>query len=254
MGRARRDIESLSTLVPDTALRIDAEGAENEVPVAALTIGDQIRVKPNTRLPADGFVVSGTGSVNQAPVTGESVPVDKQPVPDAAAAATNPGGVASEHRVFAGTINGPSVLTVIVTKAAADSTLARVVKMVAEAQAQKSPTQRFTDRFERVFVPVIVILVALLMGAGLVVDEPFAASFYRAMAVLVAASPCALAIATPSVVLAGIARAARGGVLVKGGGASRVPRARQRCGLRQDRHAHRGETEVDRCGRRPGIR
>lgn len=108
-------------------------------------------------------------------------------------------------------------MTISVTKAAADSTLARVVKMVAEAETQKSPTQQFTDRFEHVFVPVILAAVTLLMFAWLVVDEPFAASFYRAMAVLVAASPCALAIATPSAVLAGVARAARGGVLVKGG-------------------------------------
>jgi Cd2+/Zn2+-exporting ATPase len=145
------------------------------------------------------------------------MPVEKRAVPDPAAAAARIDDLPAEHRVFAGTINGPSALTVSVAKAAADSTLARVVKMVAEAETQKSPTQQLTDRFERVFVPVIVTFVGLLLFAWVVVDEPFAKSFYRAMAVLVAASPCALAIATPSAVLSGVARAARGGVLVKGG-------------------------------------
>jgi Cd2+/Zn2+-exporting ATPase len=106
----------------------------------------------------------------------------------------------------------------MVAKLAAQSTMARVVQMVTEAEAQRSPTQQFTDKFERIFVPVVLALVALLMFAFIVVDEPFADSFYRAMAVLVAASPCALAISVPSAVLSGVARAGRGGVLVKGGG------------------------------------
>src|SRR5690606_6210779 len=98
------------------------------------------------------------------------------------------------------------------------SVLSKVVRMVSEAETEKSPTQRFTDRFERIFVPAVLVLAVLLLFAWVVVDEPFRESFYRAMAVLVAASPCALAIATPSAVLSGIARGARGGVLVKGGG------------------------------------
>lgn len=103
------------------------------------------------------------------------------------------------------------------TRRSNESALAKVVKMVSEAETQKSPTQRFTDRFERIFVPVVLALSFILLFAWVVVDEPFRDSFYRAMAVLVAASPCALAIATPSAVLSGVARAARGGVLVKGG-------------------------------------
>lgn len=217
MGRARKAIEALAQLVPKTALRIDAGGLEHVVPIADLLIGDRLLVKPNTSIPADGFVVSGDSTVDQAPITGESVPVDKRPVPDALAAAANPAALAAEHRVFAGTINGPSVMTIAVTKIASESTLARVAIMVAEAQKQQSPTQAFTDRFKRIFVPAILVLVLALMFAWVVVDESFAQSFYRAMAVLVASSPCALAIATPSAVLAGIARAARGGVLVKGG-------------------------------------
>jgi Cd2+/Zn2+-exporting ATPase len=217
MGRARKAMEALSKLVPETALRLDASGKAIEVVVSELAVSDRVLVKPNTRIPADGFVVSGAGSVNQAPITGESVPVEKQAVPNAERAAVNPGGLPNEHRVFAGTINGTSAFTVYVTKAAVDSTLARVVKMVAEAETQKSPTQQFTDRFERVFVPIILAVVGLLLFAWAVVDEPFSESFHRAMAVLVAASPCALAIATPSAVLSGVARAARGGVLIKGG-------------------------------------
>ena len=217
MGRARRAIAALADLAPPTA-ELRRDGVVTEVPVAELALRDTIIVRPNTRIPADGFVVLGTSSVDQAPVTGESVPVDKQAVDDAARAVLRPDGLAAEHRVYAGTINGSGVLEIQVTKLAADSTLARLVRMVGEAEAQKSPTQRFTDRFERVFVPIVLAAVALLLFAWVVIDEPFGDSFYRAMAVLVAASPCALAISTPSAVLSGVARAARGGVLVKGGG------------------------------------
>ncbi len=155
--------------------------------------------------------------VDQAPVTGESVPVDKRPVTDRAEATARPDLLDAAHRVFAGTINGSGAIEIVVTKRSSENALARIVKMVSEAETRKSPTQRFTDRFERVFVPAVLALVVLLLFAGVVVDEPFRDSFYRAMAVLVAASPCALAIATPSAVLSGIARAARGGVLIKGG-------------------------------------
>ncbi|HKO92380.1 MAG TPA: heavy metal translocating P-type ATPase [Polyangiaceae bacterium] len=216
MGRARKAIAALSELVPATALLLE-NGIEREVPVESLAVGDRVEVKPNTRLPADGFVEQGVSSVNQAPITGESVPVDKRPVADPAAALQDPATLQAENRVFAGSINGSAALRICVTKVAADSTLSRVAKMVSEAESQKAATQIFTDRFERVFVPVILGVVGLLLLAWVVVDEPFAQSFYRAMAVLVAASPCALAIATPSAVLSGVARAARSGVLVKGG-------------------------------------
>lgn len=218
MGRARRAIEALAKLAPVTATVRRGEGRTEVVPVAALQVGDVVAVRPNERLPADGLVVVGTTSVNQAPVTGESVPVDKRPVDDAQAALAQFDRAAPEHRVFAGTINGSGAIDVMVARRAEQSTMARVVKMVTEAEAQRSPTQQFTERFERIFVPAVLGLVGLLMFAWLVVDEPFATSFYRAMAALVAASPCALAISVPSAVLSGVARAARGGVLVKGGG------------------------------------
>lgn len=217
MGRAKRAIEALSKLAPRTAMVRQSDGTTREVPVEQLALGDVLAVKPDERIPADGFVVRGSSAVNQAPVTGESMPVDKRAVMDDAAARANPDRLEAAFRVFAGTINGSGALEIEVTRLASESTLAKVIKLVSEAETQKSPTQRFTDKFERYFVPTVLGLTLLLLFAWVVVDEPFRASFYRAMAVLVAASPCALAIATPSAVLSGVARAARGGVLIKGG-------------------------------------
>ncbi len=217
MGRARQAIEALGDLAPRTA-SVRRGGETREVPVEELAVGDVVVVRPNERLPADGFLVKGESSINQAPVTGESIPVDKRPVDDTATARTRPNAVDSSSRVFAGTINGSGAIEVEVTRLSTETALAKVVQMVSEAETQKSPTQRFTDKFERLFVPAVLVLAFALLFAWAVIDEPFSASFYRAMAVLVAASPCALAIATPSAVLSGVARAARGGVLVKGGG------------------------------------
>ncbi|GAB5550195.1 MAG: heavy metal translocating P-type ATPase [Sandaracinaceae bacterium] len=217
MGRARRAIEALAELAPATA-RVRRNGEETDIPVETLRVGDTVVVRPDERIAADGVVVKGTSAVDQAAVTGESVPVDKAPAPDREAALAAPGDVEAEHRVFAGTLNGSGALDVVVTKPAGETTLARVVQMVSEAETERSPTQRFTDRFEKVFVPSVLALVFVLLFAWTVLDETFAESFYRAMAVLVAASPCALAIATPSAVLSGVARAGRSGVLVKGGG------------------------------------
>ncbi|AQR75975.1 heavy metal translocating P-type ATPase [Sphingomonas sp. LM7] len=217
MGRAKRAIEALAELAPDTAL-VRRGDEQSEIPVEELQIGDTVIVKPDERIAADGFLIKGTSSVNQAPVTGESMPVDKRPVMDHPAASAAPDTVEAANRVFAGTINGSGLIEIEVTRKSTDSALAKVVKMVSEAETQRSPTQRFTDRFERIFVPSVLALTVALLFAWVIVDEPFRDSFYRAMAVLVAASPCALAIATPSAVLSGVARAARGGVLVKGGG------------------------------------
>ncbi|ARS26414.1 heavy metal translocating P-type ATPase [Sphingomonas sp. C8-2] len=217
MGRAKRAIEALAELAPRTATIRRRDGTTDDISVDLLKVGDTVIVKPDARVAADGFVIKGTSSINQAPVTGESIPVDKQPVMDDAAARANPDRVDAASRVFAGTINGSGLIEIEVTRLSSESTLAKVVKLVSEAETQKSPTQRFTDRFERIFVPSVLALAVVLLFAWVVVDEPFRDSFYRAMAVLVAASPCALAIATPSAVLSGVARAARGGVLVKGG-------------------------------------
>ncbi|WP_345951225.1 heavy metal translocating P-type ATPase [Mucilaginibacter sp. PAMB04274] len=216
MEKARKSIAALTDLAPPTALVV-RDGKETEVRIEELRLGETIIVKPNSKIPADGVVIKGEGSVNQAPITGESVPVDKRPVDDPAKDYSAEKTIKPEHRVFAGTINGGSVLEIKVIKEAKDSTISRLIKMVNEVEKQKSPTQMFTDRFERYFVPSVLVLVTLLCFAFLVIDEPFSKSFYRAMSVLVAASPCALAISTPSAVLSGVARAARGGVLIKGG-------------------------------------
>ena len=216
MGRAKRAIQALGDLAPQRAL-VRRNDQVSEVSVDDVLVGDVVLVKPNERVAADGFVILGESSVNQAPITGESVPVDKRPVGDRSEAAAQPDAVSDASRVFAGTINGNGAIEIQVTRKSGDSTLARVIRMVNEAETNQSPTQRLTDRFERIFVPVVLTGAVLLLFAWVVVDEPFSVSFYRAMAVLVAASPCALAIATPSAVLSGVARAARGGVLVKGG-------------------------------------
>jgi Cd2+/Zn2+-exporting ATPase len=216
MARARNAVAALADLTPDEALVRRGDKTET-VHIDALKIGDIVIVRSNERLPADGFVVKGASAVNQAPITGESAPVDKLPVEDRARALENPDAVSASGRVFAGSINGSGSLEVLVTKLAGETTLARVMTMVAEAQTRQSPTQSFTKKFERIFVPCVIVLAILTSLSFLILDESPATSFYRAMAVLVAASPCALAIATPSAILSGVARAARGGVLIKGG-------------------------------------
>ncbi|HVI47731.1 MAG TPA: heavy metal translocating P-type ATPase [Chitinophaga sp.] len=216
MEKARKSITALADLAPKTALLMQ-NGQTTEVPTSQLQAGDIILVKPNTKISADGIVVQGNSSVNQAPITGESVPVDKFAVDDDAIDVKQAGQLDARYKVFSGSINGNGSIQVKVTQPASDSTISRLIKLVNEAQSQKSPTQQFTDKFQRYFVPAVLILVLLLCFAFLVIDEPFSASFYRAMSVLVAASPCALAISTPSAVLSGVARAAKMGVLIKGG-------------------------------------
>jgi len=216
MEKARKSIAALAQLAPKTALLKTGDQLK-EVKIEELQVNDTIVVKPHSKIAADGIVIKGAGSVNQAPITGESMPADKMSYPEAQIDAADADKLDPKYRVFAGTLNGGEALEVKVTKLASDSTIARLVQLVNEAQTQKSATQNFTNKIEKYYVPAVLVLVALLLFAFLVVDEPFSASFYRAMAVLVAASPCALAISTPSAVLSGVARAARGGVLVKGG-------------------------------------
>ena len=201
MGKARNAIAALADLTPPTA-RVVADGREVEVPVGEVRVGQVVLVLPGERVPTDGTVRSGASSVNQAPITGESVPVEKGPGAE----------------VYAGTVNGEGALEVVTTRAAGDRTLDRVVRLVEEAQTQKAPTQRFTDRFARVYVPVVLVAVAaLIVAPPLLGLLAWRESFYRGMTMLVAASPCALALGTPAAVLAGIAQAARRGVLIKGG-------------------------------------
>ena len=217
MDKARKSISALADLSPKTAF-VKRGGGIEEIAIELLSINDIVVVKPDAKIPADGVIVKGAGSVNQAPITGESIPVDKQPLQIEDNEILNINDIPSENRVFAGTINGSAELQVKVLKLTADSTLSRLIKLVSDTKAKKSRTQRFTDEVQIHYVPAVIALVAILLCAFLFIDETFSDSFYRAMAVLVAASPCALAISTPSAVLSGIARGARGGVLFKGGG------------------------------------
>jgi Cd2+/Zn2+-exporting ATPase len=200
MDRARGAIRALGGLTPKTA-RVRRDAVEAELPLAQLRLGDTVIVRPGERLPADGRVTAGASHVDQAPITGESMPVRK--------------GVGDE--VYAGTINADGSLEVQTTRAPEDTTLARVIRAVESAQRDAAPSQRLTDRFQRVFSPVVLGVTALMVVVPPLLGAPFEASFMRAMVLLVASSPCALALATPSAVLAGIARGARSGVLIKGG-------------------------------------
>jgi Zn2+/Cd2+-exporting ATPase len=200
LDHARGAIRALGQIIPKTALVRRGEGI---VPVSVdhLQLDEVVIVQPGVRLPVDGVVLSGQSAVDQSPVTGESIPVDKK----------------TGDAVFAGTINGEGALEVKVSRLARDSTLARVIQMVEEAQAQKSPTQLVIERFMRWFVPAVLVGALVLIVIPPLFGVPFKTAFLRAMTVLVAASPCALALGTPSAILSGVARAARGGVLVKGG-------------------------------------
>lgn len=215
MHKAKKSIEALGNLSPKTAL-IKKNGTLEEIPIKDLQINDIIVVKPNTKIAADGVIIKGNSSINQAPITGESIPVDKtyiattEQLPEFQE-------IDKKHIVFAGTINGDNNIDVLVLKLSKDSTVARLIKMVSEVETQKSPTQRLTKKFEKWYVPIVLVLVFLLCFAYVIIAETFNDSLYRAITVLVAASPCALAISTPSAVLSGIARAAQKGVLIKGG-------------------------------------
>ncbi|TYB78956.1 heavy metal translocating P-type ATPase [Bizionia myxarmorum] len=215
MNKAEKSIKALGNLSPKTAL-LQEGNTLTEIPIADLKIGDIIVVKPHTKIAADGVIISGESSINQAPITGESMPVDKIPFPKNQAIPSF-SDIDKDHTVFSGTINGDSALEIQVLKLTKDSTVSRLIKLVNDVETQKSPTQRLTKKFEIVYVPIVIALVILLCFAFLVVDEVFDESLYRAITVLVAASPCALAISTPSAVLSGIARAAQRGVLIKGG-------------------------------------
>ncbi|MBP8124570.1 MAG: cadmium-translocating P-type ATPase, partial [Caldilineaceae bacterium] len=201
MDRTRKAIEGLVELRPEEALTI-RDGVEMLLAVDDLIPGDVVKVKPGDRLPVDGKVTKGTSSIDQSPITGESVPVYKEIGDD----------------VFAGTINGGGALEVSVTKLASESTLSKIITLVSEAQQDAAPTQQFIDRFSQPYtLTVIAATLLAILIPWLFVNEPFSATLYRAMTLLVVASPCALIISTPASILSAIAAAARGGALFKGG-------------------------------------
>jgi Cd2+/Zn2+-exporting ATPase len=203
--RARRALDSLLDLTPPTAHRLLASGETEEVRVEQLAIGERVLVRAGDRVSVDGIVRAGLSAVDQSPITGESVPVEKSP----------------GDSVFAGTINTSGVLEVEVTHLAADSTLSRMVRLVKQAQAQQAPVQRFIDRFARVYTPAVAVA-ALLVATipPLLLGQPFWGIhgwLMRALQMLVIACPCALVISTPVSLVSAMTNAASRGVLIKGG-------------------------------------
>jgi Cd2+/Zn2+-exporting ATPase len=202
LGRSRNAIRALMKLRPSEALVRNEDGTEQKVLVEDLKIGDIIVVKPGERIPIDGTIRSGKGTVDQSAITGESAPVFKE----------------EGSEVFAATFNENGILEIQVTRLAGDTTLAKIIKMVEQAQNKKAETQRFLDQFESNYaISVILFTIALIIIPHYVFDQPFDPVFYRAMTILVVASPCALIISTPASILSAIANAARSGILFKGG-------------------------------------
>jgi Cd2+/Zn2+-exporting ATPase len=202
LDRARNAIRSLMQLTPETATVLQSDGTWQEVAAKSVAVGATVRIKPGERIALDGTLVSGSSSVNQAPITGESLPVDKQ--------AGDP--------VFAGTINTSGSFEYTVTAGAGNSTLARIIHAVEEAQGAKAPTQRFVDQFARVYTPVVfAIAVVVALVPPLLVGGDWIGWIYKALVMLVIACPCALVISTPVTIVSGLAAAARRGILIKGG-------------------------------------
>jgi Cd2+/Zn2+-exporting ATPase len=202
LERARNAIRGLMTMTPEMAsVRIDA-GEWRELAAAEVQVGQTVRVRPGERIPLDGVVSAGASAVNQAPITGESIPVEKT----------------SGDPVFAGTVNERGAFEFRVTANRGNTTLARIVRAVQEAQGQRAPTQRFVDQFARYYTPAVVVFAVLVaIVPPLFFDGVFLDWLYKALVMLVIACPCALVISTPVTVVSGLAAAARRGILVKGG-------------------------------------
>ncbi len=202
IGRSRQAIKGLLKLYPEEA-RVQRGEKIVSIKASDIRVGEIVLIQPGERLPVDGVVVSGRSAVDQAPITGESIPVEKQP----------------GDQVFAGTLNQQGALDIKATQPPSNTTLARVIKMVEEAQDSKAPTERFLDRFEQVYATMIIVGVLLFITLPPLLGwiDDFNAHFYRAMVLMTVASPCALIISTPAAFISAIASAARGGILFKGG-------------------------------------
>ena len=202
VDRARNAIKGLLELAPEEGLVLGSSGDWSLVPVAAVAIGATVRIKPGERVPLDGTVTKGNGAINQAPVTGESIPVDKGP----------------GDQVFAGTINETGELEFEVTALSSNTTLARIIQAVEQAQGTRAPTQRFVDRFAAIYTPaVFAIAVAVALLTPFLLGLTWLEALYKALVLLVIACPCALVISTPVTVVSGLAAGARRGILIKGG-------------------------------------
>lgn len=202
IGRARRAVESLMALAPPVARLKDISGAYREVSPGDVPVGATILVRPGEKIPLDGVVRQGRSAVNQAPITGESIPIDKEP------------GAA----VFAGTINGDGAIEIESTKPSDDTTLAHIIRLVSEAQSRRAPAEQWVERFARVYTPAIFVLATLvILVPPLVLGAAWTDWAYRGLVLLVIGCPCALVISTPVTIVAALTSAARNGVLIKGG-------------------------------------
>ena len=229
VARARRAISALLDLAPPTARVRRADGSEVELPAAEVPVGSRFIVKPGERLALDGRVVAGASGVNQAPITGESMPVAKQAGAD----------------VFAGTINGDGALEVESTRPAGDTTLARIIRMVEEAHARRARAEQWVEKFARVYTPAVIALaLAILVVPPLAFGGAWADWLYRALVLLVIACPCALVISTPVSIVSSLAAAARHGVLVKGGLYIELPARLKAIALDKTGTLSRGEPAV----------
>jgi heavy metal translocating P-type ATPase len=203
LGRARRAIEALMELRPETALRKSEDGTVEMVPAAELAVGDIVILRPGARVPADGVIVHGQGGIDEANITGESMPVTKKP-----------GG-----HVFEATVNLDGVLQMSVTKTVSESTIARMILLVTEAQAAKAPSEQFSTWFGQRYTIAVMVGAALAFAAFFWLGRDWEQALYRSATLLVAASPCAIVISVPAAILSALSAAARGGVLFKGGAA-----------------------------------
>jgi Cd2+/Zn2+-exporting ATPase len=202
LTRARNAVHGLLKLAPDTVTVRAPNGAWHEAPVRSVAVGSVIRVKPGDRIALDGIVLNGESAVNQAPITGESMPVNKR----------------QGDTVYAGSINQRGALEIQVSTHSGNSTLAKIVRVIEETQSKRAPTQRFVDQFARYYTPVIVILAVLVaLVPSLAFGAPFEPWLYKALVLLVIACPCALVISTPVTIVSGLTAAARRGILIKGG-------------------------------------
>jgi Cd2+/Zn2+-exporting ATPase len=202
LDRARHAIRGLMAMTPEVATVLRPNGEWQEIESKLATVGQTVRVKPGDRIPLDGVVITGSSAVNQAPITGESIPIEKH-IGDA---------------LFAGTINETGSLEYRITAPADDSTLARIIHAVEQAQGSRAPTQRFVDQFARIYTPAIfVVAILVAVAPPLAFGQPFVEWFYRALVLLVIGCPCALVISTPVTIVSGLAAAARHGILIKGG-------------------------------------
>ena len=202
IGRARRAVEALMAIAPPTVRILDENGREQDVAPSVVLIGQRFIVAPGERIALDGTVVKGTSEVNQAPITGESLPVAKT----------------EGAQVFAGTVNGDGSLEIESTKLAGETTLAQIIRMVGEAQSRRAPSEQWVDHFAQIYTPAILAVAVLVaIVPPLLADQAWGDWLYRALVLLVIGCPCALVISTPVSIVAALAAAARNGILVKGG-------------------------------------